>query len=343
MKKVLGTLVFVFICLIFSVLSTSAQTNEGCKLPNIEYLGQGKNVWVLGQEFDGFVVKETRPFNFMKVNGPDYETMHNNDRVWQSTYFTNTLNFVYAEEINIGYHEANTKLLMVIVDDDVDDRHTVIIDSNNQIHQVIEPNENLVTYIEFNVSASDTYTIKSSDSIGFIYGCSVGTTSLPIMPEPVQNELQCNSLVFVGTGPGTFELNSDSNQFLIVNNTTLNTHLIDNETLIDVNDNERVYIVPDTFSGMKRMYDNGYLYTSDDQRNTVVIKTISRSTDSGAMSIISDENLYDTRAIVSNQTFTFVESPNSIYNINLFRATDILVVSKCESDVYSLFMPMVGR
>lgn len=28
MKKVLGTLVFVFICLIFSVLSTSAQTNE---------------------------------------------------------------------------------------------------------------------------------------------------------------------------------------------------------------------------------------------------------------------------------------------------------------------------
>lgn len=175
-----------------SVQSSSEAVN--CELPQIEYLGQGKNNWVLDEGFDGFLVKQTRPFSFTKQNGPNFETVHNNDRIWQSTYFTNTLNFVYADTIPLGYFESGTTVLMVFVDDDADNRDTNIIDSNGEIHMVIDSNENLVNYVEFIVEIDGQYTIDSADSIGFIYGCSFGNTSTPIAPEPLNYKVYLPSL-----------------------------------------------------------------------------------------------------------------------------------------------------
>jgi hypothetical protein len=164
-------LILIAAAILFSAFQTNAKSNS-CTLPDITFLGEGINTYVLPSGYNGFLVKTTRPFKITKVNANTVEINHRNNRVWASSSFTETLVTLYDDQINLGTLQAGTKLDIVIIDDDNenDNRLTELV-STIDGHVYSTYNNGMVSYITFHVQVTDEYTIRTHDSIGFVKAC----------------------------------------------------------------------------------------------------------------------------------------------------------------------------
>jgi len=101
---------------------------EACEktLPTIEWLGEGARSYPLDNEFDTFIVKRL-PFRFVLEKGTPNgrgETIYEaaqGERVWQCRGNCQ-LPAVYHDAYALGQLTAGTRVNLVVIDDDMDDR-----------------------------------------------------------------------------------------------------------------------------------------------------------------------------------------------------------------------------
>jgi len=173
--------VLLFVSMMLSAVSVYAD----CTLPDIVHLGTGKGDWVLPENYDGFLVKSVNPFEITKVNGLDLVTTKKSNEVWASTQFTETLITLYDSEVNFGTLQAGDNVTLVIIDDNVDSRETVIAGADGYVYASIANQPGLISYITFQVAQTDTYKVVTHDSIGFVKACVSHSTDVPEELEPL--------------------------------------------------------------------------------------------------------------------------------------------------------------
>ncbi|MCB0063442.1 MAG: hypothetical protein KDE19_15075, partial [Caldilineaceae bacterium] len=140
-------------------------------LPTIEWLGEGAGTYVLGDNFDTFIVKRKPPFRFVTepgtVNGQG-ETVYQatgNERVWRCAGNCG-LPAEYHDAFTLGNLDVGTTVNLVVIDDDIDDRHNWWAVNDPMTPYLTVDEQNLVEYLSFDIPVAGTWYYYAQDSIG---------------------------------------------------------------------------------------------------------------------------------------------------------------------------------
>jgi hypothetical protein len=149
---------------------TAAQAVGICEntLPTIEWLGEGADTYTLTDEFDTFIVKRL-PFEFYLEAGPTYQAA-SGERVWQCSGDCQ-LPAVYHDAYALGNLQAGTRVNLVVIDDDVDDRLNYWALNNPQTPYQIVDEQAMVEYLTYDIPESGDWYYYASDSIGIAATC----------------------------------------------------------------------------------------------------------------------------------------------------------------------------
>ncbi|MCB0108227.1 MAG: hypothetical protein KDE53_20040, partial [Caldilineaceae bacterium] len=176
---------------------TPVPDNQACEqmLPTIEWLGEGAQSYSLDNEFDTFIVKRL-PFRFVLEEGTrnsrgevSYEAAQG-ERVWQCRGNCQ-LPAVYHDAYELGQLTAGTRVNLVVIDDDMDDRLNwwALNDPQNAVLTVDE--QQMVEYLSYDIPTTGTWYYYAKDSIGIAATCIEPTpptptpTASPITPSTV--------------------------------------------------------------------------------------------------------------------------------------------------------------
>lgn len=155
-------------------LAQAGRVQAGGVLPGVVYLGEGGTYSI--SSGDNFIVKQTGPFRFMLMPGPDY-TAREGERVW-SVSGGHDAPIPVARRTNlVGMVQANCIVEYVTIDDDEDDRVNHFLLDGNVIYTM---GQGMVTRGRFVVPSDGILSYKADDSIGvYLNACDQIATPTP--------------------------------------------------------------------------------------------------------------------------------------------------------------------
>lgn len=190
---------FVMISVIFAIIAWSAvetlatalpteptgpvtAANASCtdELPTIEWLGEGPGDFVLGEDFETFVVKRN-PFSFhlesgiINNNGEIAYRARKNERVWRCQGNCQ-LPAVFHAAYDLGTLEAGTIVNLVVIDDDGpmqnndQRRNWWAVDDPLTPYLIVEE-QTMVEYLSLEIPITGNWYYYADDSIGIAASC----------------------------------------------------------------------------------------------------------------------------------------------------------------------------
>lgn len=145
------------------------------QLPTIEWLGEGAGTYVLGSDFDTFIVKRL-PFRFVMAPGtPDgagnttYEAA-DGERVWRCSGNCQ-LPAVYHAGYDLGQLAPGTRVNLVVIDDDIDNRLNWWAVDDPQEPYLVITDQQMVEHITFDIPVAGQWYYYAQDSIGIAATC----------------------------------------------------------------------------------------------------------------------------------------------------------------------------
>jgi len=144
-------------------------------LPTIEWLGEGAGTHLLGDGYDTFIVKR-RPFHFATESGTvntegqmTYQAAAG-ERVWRCAGDCN-LPAEYHAAFDLGPLEAGTRIQLVVIDDDIDERRNWWAVDDPMTPYLIVEDQAFVEYLTFDVPTAGNWYYYAQDSIGIAGTC----------------------------------------------------------------------------------------------------------------------------------------------------------------------------
>ncbi len=147
----------------------------GNTLPTIEWLGEGANSYTLGNDFDTFIVKRL-PFTFVLENGTVNSsgdaiyTAAPGERVWRCSGDCQ-LPAVYHAAYNLGQLTPGTRVNLVVIDDDNDNRRNWWAVGDPLDPYLIVDEQQMVEYLTFDIPVAGDWSYYANDSIGIAATC----------------------------------------------------------------------------------------------------------------------------------------------------------------------------
>lgn len=144
-------------------------------LPTIEWLGEGAQRYTLGTDFDTFIIKRL-PFRFVLDSGDTngagqrvYEASEG-ERVWQCRGNCQ-LPAVYHDAYELGELTAGTRVNLVVIDDDIDNRRNWWAVNDPQTPYLTVQDQQMVEYLSIEIPQTGTWFYYANDSIGVAATC----------------------------------------------------------------------------------------------------------------------------------------------------------------------------